>query len=111
MANHQRAITVTADDREILEGLVRASSTPAGLSRRARAILLMAEGLAGTVIAERTGYSAVQVSRLRARYAAEGVLGVGERPRSGRPAAVSDAHVDSRYSRSARISSDSRRLS
>lgn len=91
MANHSRAITVAPEDRDLLEGLVRASTTPAGLSRRARAILLMADGLTGTVIAERTGYSPVQISRLRARYATEGVLGVGERPRSGRPAVVSDA--------------------
>lgn len=91
MANHSRPITVTADDRDLLEGLVRASTTPAGLSRRARAVLLMADDLTGTAIAERTGYTPVQISRLRARYAAEGVLGLGERPRAGRPAAVSDA--------------------
>ncbi len=91
MANHSRPIAVTADDRELLEGLVRASTTPAGLSRRARAVLLMAEGLPGTTIAERTGYTPVQISRVRARYAAEGVLGLGERPRAGRPATVSEA--------------------
>lgn len=91
MANHSRPITVMADDRELLESLVRASTTPAGLSRRARAVLLMADGLTGTAIAERTGYTPVQISRLRSRYAAEGVLGLGERPRAGRPAAVSDA--------------------
>jgi len=91
MANVQRVITVTAADRELLESLVRASSTPAGLSRRARAVLLMAEGLSGTAIAERTGYTPVQVSRLRARFATEGVLGLGERPRSGRPATVTAA--------------------
>jgi transposase len=85
MANHRRAITIAPDERAVLEELVRAQTTPAGLSRRARAVLLMADGLAGTVIAERTGYTPVQISRLRARYAAEGVLGLGERPRSGRP--------------------------
>lgn len=91
MANHSRPITVTADDRELLESLVRASTTPAGLSRRARAVLLMADGQTGTAIAERTGYSPVQISRLRARFAGEGVLGLGERPRAGRPATVGDA--------------------
>lgn len=91
MANHQRTITVTAEDRAILESLVRAPTTPAGLSRRARAVLLMAEDLPGTLIAERTGYTPVQISRLRARYATEGVLGLGERPRSGRPPEITDA--------------------
>jgi transposase len=91
MANQQRAITVTAEDRAILESLVRAPTTPAGLSRRARVVLLMADGLPGTLIAERTGYTPVQISRLRARYATEGVLGLGERPRSGRPPEITDA--------------------
>ena len=58
----------------------------AGLSRRARAVLLMA---AGAVRAwrspRRTGYTVVQVSRLRRRFAEGGVAGLHERPRSGRP--------------------------
>jgi transposase len=91
VANHRRPITVTAADREILEAVVRAPTSPAGLSRRARAVLLMADGVAGTVIAERTGYTPVQISRVRARYAAEGVLGLSERPRSGRPAELTEA--------------------
>lgn len=91
MANHTRAIVVAPADREILESVVRASTSAAGLSRRARAVLFMADGLAGTEIAQRTGYTPVQISRLRARYAAEGVLGLGERPRSGRPAELTDA--------------------
>jgi len=32
-------------------------------------VLLMAQGLAGVEIAERTGYTVVQVSRLRRRFA------------------------------------------
>ena len=91
MANSQRAMVVTPAARAILDGLVRASTTPAGLHRRARAVLLMADGLPGTIIAERTGYTPVQISRLRARYATEGVLGLGDRPRSGRPPEVTAA--------------------
>jgi transposase len=34
----------------------------------------------------------VQISRLRARFASEGVLGLGERPRSGRPPEITAAH-------------------
>jgi hypothetical protein len=69
--SHARAKTNEAeeeapDDCDILDGLVRAPTTPARLNRRVRAILFMADGLAGTTIAERTGYSVVQVSWLRA---------------------------------------------
>ena len=60
-------------------------SIRAGLSRRARAVLLMAQGLSGVEVARRTGYTVVQVSRLRRRFAEGGVAGLHERPRSGRP--------------------------
>lgn len=65
MANRVRPIAVSEADRQALELLCRASSTPAGLSRRARAELLMHEGRSGVEIATRTSYTVVQVSRLR----------------------------------------------
>ena len=89
MANHVRPIVVRAADRAALERLHRAPSTPAGLSRRARAVLLMAQGVSGVEIAERIGYTVVQVSRIRRRYAGSGVAGLHDRPKSGRPPTVS----------------------
>jgi transposase len=88
VANHVRPIAVSEADRAELERLQRASSTPAGLSRRARAVLLMAQGLSGVEIAARVGYTVVQVSRLRRRFAEEGLPGLPERPRSGRPPTI-----------------------
>ena len=73
MANRVRPIEVSAADRTELERLQRAPSTPAGLSRRARAVLLMSEGVSGVDIAERIGYTVVQVSRIRRRFAEGGV--------------------------------------
>src|SRR6266850_2038915 len=88
MANRVRPIEVNAADRVELERLQRASSTPAGLSRRARAVLLMTQGLSGVEIAERIGYTVVQVSRIRRRFAEGGVAGLQERPKSGRPPTI-----------------------
>ena len=88
MANRVRPIAVSAADRRELERLQRSSAARAGLSRRARAVLLMAQGLAGVEIAERTGYTVVQVSRLRRRFAERGVTGLHDRPRSGRPPTI-----------------------
>src|SRR5258708_26692704 len=85
MANRVRPMVVSAADRHHLERLYRAPSTPAGLSRRARAVLLMAQGLPGVEVAERVGYTVVQVSRLRRRFAEHGVAGFHDRPRSGPP--------------------------
>ena len=88
MANHVRPIAVSPAERAELERLQRAPSTPAGLSRRARAVLLMAQGVSGVEIGERIGYTVVQVSRIRRRYADGGVAGLSDRPKSGRPPTV-----------------------
>ena len=88
MANHVRPIVVSAADRHELERLQRSPAVRAGLSRRARAVLLMAQGVAGVEIAARTGYTVVQVSRLRRRFAEQGVAGLQDQPRSGRPPTI-----------------------
>src|ERR1700757_2314666 len=38
-----------------------------------------------------TGYTAVQISRIRRRFAEEGLAGLSERPRLGRPARLTEA--------------------
>ena len=88
MANHVLPIRVSPAEQVALERLQRAPSTPAGLSRRARAVLLMAQGVSGVEIAERIGYTVVQVSRIRRRYVDGGVAGLRDRPKSGRPPTI-----------------------
>jgi transposase len=88
MANHVRPIEVSVADRAELERLQRASSTPAGFSRRVRAVLLMTQGLSHVEIADRVGYTVVQVSRIRRRFAEGGVAGLRDRPKSGRPTTI-----------------------
>jgi transposase len=51
-------------------------------------VLLMSQGVRGTEVARRCGYTRVQVSRIRSRVAEEGVAGIYERPRSGRPPVI-----------------------
>lgn len=91
MANHARPIALAAADRAELVRLQRSPSAPTGLSRRARAVLLMTEEVAGTEIARLTGYTPIQVSRIRRRFAEEGLAGLMDRPRSGRPARLTQA--------------------
>jgi len=91
MANHARALSLAPADREELERLQRSAAGPAGLSRRARAVLLMAGDVPGAEVARLTGYTAVQISRIRRRFAEEGLAGLSERPRSGRPARLTEA--------------------
>jgi transposase len=91
MANHSRPIVLGEADRAELERLQRSTSVAAGVSRRARVVLLMADNVSGAEIARMTGYHAVQISRLRRRFAEEGIAGLDERPRSGRPPSIPDS--------------------
>jgi len=92
MANHSRVVLLAKADRAELERLQRGASTPAGLSRRAQAVLLMSDDVSNVEIARRTGYTPVQISRIRRRFAEEGVNGLDDRPRSGRPPVMTEAH-------------------
>lgn len=90
MANRTRSFALAESDRAELERLQRSPSTPAGLSRRARAVLLMAQQVSGVEVGRLTGYTPVQISRIRKRFAEEGVGGLSERPRSGRPPTITE---------------------
>ncbi len=78
-------------DRMELKRLQRAPTTPSGVSQRARAILLLADQNSGTEVAELTGYTPVQISRIRRRFVEEGMTGLMDRPRSGRPPTITEA--------------------
>ena len=88
VARKPRPFALTEEGRRDLEKIVRTPSTPSGLSRRARAVLLMGQGVSGAEVARRCGYTTVQVSRIRRRVTDEGIPGIFERPRSGRPPVI-----------------------
>jgi transposase len=85
VARQPRRFTLTEEGRRELEAVLRAPSAPAGLAKRARAVLLMGDGVSGAEVARRCGYTPVQVSRIRRRVCEEGIPGLADRPRSGRP--------------------------
>lgn len=78
-------IDLTDQDEQTLRRWTRSSSLRAGLARWARIVLAAAEGLSNTQIAERVGCSRATVIRWRGRYAAKGLAGLHDQPRSGRP--------------------------
>ena len=75
-------------DRERLGTWVRSSTIPAGLARRARIVLLAADGLTNVEIASRVGVSLPTVSGWRDRYREGGIGGLADEARSGRPRRV-----------------------
>jgi len=92
MANYSRPVVLREKDRADLERLERSPSSPAGLSRRARAVLLMSDNVTGAEVARRTGYTPVQISRIRRRFVEEGLGGLADKPRAGRPPTVTEAY-------------------
>ncbi|QPL05653.1 IS630 family transposase [Actinomyces respiraculi] len=75
-------------DRGELEALVRSRSARAGLVRRARIVLLAADGLSNTEIARRVGASRTTVIAWRGRYQRLGMEGLEDADRPGRPRKV-----------------------
>ncbi|HHR86149.1 MAG TPA: helix-turn-helix domain-containing protein, partial [Candidatus Acetothermia bacterium] len=73
MKHSAKALSLTDEDRRILEGWVRAHSTPQQLVKRARIILLAAEGISNTDIAREVGFSRPTVIEWRKRFVSEGV--------------------------------------
>ena len=63
MANHSRPVVLERPERVALRRLQRSPTTPSGISQRARVILLLADQIPGTEVAELTGYTPVQISR------------------------------------------------
>ena len=80
-------------DRAELERWVRASTLSAGAARRARIVLLAAEGRANSHIAATVGVSVPTVLMWRQRYQSRGLQGLGDAPRSGRPRTVDHAAI------------------
>src|SRR4051812_8514853 len=80
-------------DRELLGSWTRSSSVRAGLAQRARIVLLAADGVSNTEIAERVGVARQTVISWRERYAASGIDGLVDEHRSGRPRTVDRAKI------------------
>ena len=69
----------TPQERVALERQVRATAGPAGLMRRARMILLLAEGLTITTVAARVGFSRRHVYKWARRFSTDRLVGLRDR--------------------------------
>jgi hypothetical protein len=80
-------------DRDELVRLTRSSSVRAGLAQRARIVLLAADGVSNTSIAELVGVSRPTVIGWRDRYQRRGLAGLVDEPRPGRPRSIDHAAI------------------
>ena len=72
-------------ERAELESLSRRASAPFRLVLRLRIVLLAAAGTANRVIAERLGICQDTARKWRRRYCEQGIEGLADAPRPGRP--------------------------
>ena len=86
-----KAIELPEGDRRVLQGWVRAHSTPQQIARRGAIILLASEGVANSHIAQEVGVSRATVIDWRKRFLSQGIdaltrikPGRGRKPRLGK---------------------------
>jgi len=89
----KKPIILSDQEHEQLTSIVRSRSLPHGLVTRAQIVLMAAEGVTSNEIANKVALSAQSVCKWRQRYLQQGILGLHDELRPGRPRSVSDEQV------------------
>src|SRR3954452_18455792 len=87
------ALALSDLDRATLESWTRASTVSAGQRERALIVLAVADGAGVSDAARSLGVSRPTVIKWRDRFAADGLDGLCDQPRSGRPKSIDDAQI------------------
>lgn len=90
----QVPIVLSDSERAELEKLRRSGTAEARLSRRARIVLLAADGESNTAISKKIGLDRECVIDWRRRYAEGGIIALHDKHRSGRPPRFSPSGQD-----------------
>jgi putative transposase len=89
----KESVILSEEEREQLKSIANSRSLPHGLVNRARIILMAAEGSPSRIIAQNVGLSPQTVCKWRQRYLQQGVSGLHDELRPGRPRSISDEEV------------------
>jgi transposase-like protein len=87
------ALVISDQDRQTLESWTRCSTVSAGQRERAKIVLAVADGAGISGAARRLGVSRPTAIKWRDRFAADGLEGLADLPRSGRPKRIDDAQI------------------
>jgi hypothetical protein len=87
-------VSLTAKERDSLAALARKYTSPYRDVIRAKIVLYAAQGLGNEQIARRLDMPRQIVSKWRKRFFEEGLAGLEEQPRRGRPARFSPRRGD-----------------
>jgi transposase len=88
-----KPVVLSLELRHQLESMVRSRSYPQGLVRRAKVILLAADGLNNQTIAPKVGLSRAMVGIWRKRFQDQGMVGLYDEPKPGGPRSIGDARI------------------
>jgi transposase len=91
MFTAKEPLLLSAEDRTRLEQLLRSTRVAAGLARRARALLLLADGTSFREIQAQTGLSPRRTLHWKRCWQDQGLDGLLDAPRAGRPRKVTAA--------------------
>ena len=94
MAKRQQVVSVSEKQREELDALLRRPSTAAGLAKRARAIVLLAEGASVSETSRLVSMERRHLYKWIDRFREQGVAGLTDAKRSGRPPVFSPRSRD-----------------
>lgn len=88
------SIELSEEERAQLESWARRRSSAQALAQRSRVVLLAAEGLNNSEIAERLGVHRPMVRKWRSRFAEYRLDGLIDEPRPGKPRTITDEQVE-----------------
>jgi transposase len=86
-----KRIEISEGDRKELERIVRSSTAEVRMVERAAIVLAAGEGLSAQTVARRLGCSLNTAQKWRSRYERDGICGLRDQPRSGKPLTYSQA--------------------
>lgn len=86
-------LTLSDEDRVTLTTWTRSTTVSAGRAERAAIVLACADGAGTSAVARRLDLSRPTVIKWRDRFATQGIAGLDDESRSGRPKTIDDAAI------------------
>lgn len=89
----KKPVALANDDRQHLSAIAHSRSLPHGMVMRARIVLMAADDISNVEIAKKLGLSQQSVCIWRKRYLDQGIQGLHDELKPGRPRTVSDERI------------------
>jgi DeoR/GlpR family transcriptional regulator of sugar metabolism/transposase len=88
-----KPLTLSEQERRVLQGWARRRATPQVLALRSRIVLACEGGAPATAVADELGISRATAAKWRSRFLRDRLDGLSDDPRPGRPRTITDEQV------------------